>query len=493
MRTHCWLLAVGYLLLATSAWGQEEVSLTPEQETGKKVYDKWCSHCHGASGQGDGPAADYLRPRPRDFTYGLYKIRSTESGQLPTDEDLFKMISEGMPGTGMPDWKEVLTEQERQQVVQYIKTFSRKFARAKEPPKPIKLGKPASASSESIERGKALFRELECFKCHGDEGRADGPSAPELTDDWGFPIRPANLTRKWDFRGGHRPEDIYMRLLGGVAGTPMPSFVDSLDEQKAWDLANYVLSLSPEQQPPLRLVLKAHRMEGDVPEDPEDGAWAEAELSEYPMVGQIILDPRQFTPTVNAVRAQALFNDHELALRLTWDDPTQSLPNEASEIFEDAVAVQFPAQIPIGAKRPYFLMGDPENPVNLWRWGSGQAGGMEYNARGSDQQQQQPVGSQQVKGAIRYRHGQYQLVFKRPLATQDRDQDIQFAPGQFIPMAFYVWDGENHETGIKMALSHWYYLLLPPPIPTKVYVFPVVAIVIFAGFEWWVIRRMKKK
>ena len=291
-----------------------------------------------------------------------------------------------------------------------------------------------------------------------------------------------------------------MRFMGGVAGTPMPSFADSLDEKKAWDLVHYVLSLSPDQPPPLRLVLKAKRLEGEVPSESDDPRWVEAELSEYPLVGQVIQDPRLFSPSVQAVQVQALYNDRDIALRLVWDDPTQSMPDPASEIFEDAVAVQFPVQIPTGAKRPYFLMGDSDNPVNLWRWGSGgqsglpagQAGVVELNANGMDRQQTQIETSQAVKGAVTFRHGQYQLVLKRTLTTGDRDQDLQFAPGQFIPMAFFVWDGENHETGIQMALSHWYYLLLPPPISTTVYVFPVVAVVVVAGIEWWIIRRMKR-
>lgn len=488
-------LAVLFSLLltphASRLSAQEEVSLTPDQEAGKKVYQKRCIHCHGAEGEGNGPAADQLRPRPRNFTYGLYKIRTTATGQLPTDGDLIRTISNGMPGTGMPDWKEVLTEKEIPQVVQYIKTFSRKFARAKEPPAPFKVGKPVPSSPESIARGKEVFRELECFKCHGEEGRSDGVSAPELKDDWDFPIRPANLTRKWNFRGGHRPEDIYLRFNVGVAGTPMPSFADSLNEQKSWDLANYVLSLSPDQPPPLRLALKAKRLEGEAPSEPDDPRWAEAELSEYPLVGQVIQHPRLFIPSVRAVQVQAVYNDREIALRIVWDDPTQSKPDEASETFEDAIAVQFPVQVPSGPKRPYFLMGDSERPVNLWRWGAGHPDVTELSARGSDQLQLQPEASWQAKGAIKYHHGQYRMVFKRALMTEEKDLDIQFVPGQFIPMAFFVWDGANHETGKQMAVSHWHYLLLEPPIPTAVYLYPPLAIVLAAGAQWWFIRRIR--
>jgi cbb3-type cytochrome c oxidase subunit III len=483
---------VGKLFLFATLYCLLAVPAGFSQEAGKKVYEKWCINCHGDEGAGDGPGADFFTPRPRDFTYGLYKIRSTGSGQLPTDADLVNIIRHGMPGTGMPDWDDTLTEEEIQQVVEYIKSFSGKFARAKNPPIEIEMGTPTQSTEESIARGKEVFTELECFKCHGNEGRGDGPSAAELEDDWEYPIWPRNLTRKWEFRGGHRPEDIYRRVMGGAAGTPMPSFVDSLDEEKTWDLVNYVLSLSPEEQPPLRFVLKAKKIDGEIPSEPDDPMWSEAEISEYPLVGQVIQEPRLFTPTVTAVRVQAFYNDETISLRVVWDDPTETEPDPDEEIYEDAIGVQFPVQIPQGSKRPYFLMGDAELPVNLWRWGSEGKEVFEQNAWGMDRLQDQTPSVQLVEGTVKYHNGQYRLVLRRSLMTKEKDLNVQFEPGKFIPMAFFVWDGFNSETGKEMALSQWYYLLLEPPLSTKVYLYPPLAIVLAAGVQWWFIRRIKK-
>jgi DMSO reductase family type II enzyme heme b subunit len=485
------LISTLYSLLSASAFAQEG-GLTPDQEAGKKVYDKWCANCHGREGAGDGPGADFFTPRPRDFTYGLYKIRSTGSGELPTDHDLVRIVTRGMPGTGMPNWDHTLKETEIKQVVQYIKTFSGKFARAEEPPQMIPMGKPPQSTPESIERGKSLFRELECFKCHGEEGRGDGPSAIELEDDWEYPIWPRNLTRNWEFRGGNQPENVFRRVIGGVAGTPMPSFVDSLDEAKAWDLAHYVLSLSPAKRPELRLVLKASRIEGELPGTPDDPLWEDAELSEYPLVGQVIKDPRLFTPTVGAIRVQAVYNDEAIALRLSWDDPTQTEPEPEYEVYEDAVAVQFPVERPAGPKRPYFLMGDDGLPVNLWKWGSEESAVVEQNAWGTGRIEDQPSSEQQLVGEAIYNNGRYQLVLKRSLATADVQGDVQFEPGKFVSMAFFVWDGFNGETGEEMAISTWYYLLLEPPVPAKVYVYPPIAVILAVGVQWWYIRRLRR-
>jgi mono/diheme cytochrome c family protein len=149
---------------------------------GKVVYDKWCAGCHGEKGDGDGDGAREMLPRPRDFTRGVYKIRTTASGEIPTDDDLMHVIAEGMPGTAMPAWKAKLNEQERRDVVAYIKSFSSFFASSQA--KPVQLSKDPGGGDQAIADGKATFTKLECMKCHGPAGRGDGKSAPTLKDDW---------------------------------------------------------------------------------------------------------------------------------------------------------------------------------------------------------------------------------------------------------------------------------------------------------------------
>ena len=298
--TICLLLLIIMLAFSRFAIAQEQKEASKAQgtagvsadiESGKKIYEKRCSYCHGDEGKGDGPAAEFFTPRPRDFTSGLYKYRSTPTGKMPRDEDLLKTIDHGLPGTGMPGWDDVLNEKDRMQVAHYIKTFSRRFARLTESPAAFSVGKKVSSSKESVARGKELYKALECFKCHGDKGRGDGPSAPDLKDDFGFPVQPRNLTRKWYFRGGHEPDDIYLRFNTGLAGTPMPAFDTSLNNEKSWDLANYIVSLSPGKKPDLKFVVKAKRITGELPENPDDPLWEGLELFEFPMVGQVVEDP----------------------------------------------------------------------------------------------------------------------------------------------------------------------------------------------------------
>src|SRR5438105_10506546 len=105
-------------------------SRLPVQDTvkGKVVYEKWCAGCHGETGAGDGPAAAYMLPRPRNFTGAVYKIRTTASGQLPTDADLLRAIDEGLPGSAMPAWKGRLSDAERRAVLGSLETLCSFFA-----------------------------------------------------------------------------------------------------------------------------------------------------------------------------------------------------------------------------------------------------------------------------------------------------------------------------------------------------------------------------
>lgn len=215
---------------------------------GKEVYERRCVGCHGEKGDGKGPAARFFTAaKPRDFTfYGIYKFRSTPTGSLPQDADLFRTITVGIRGTAMPPWFN-LSEADRWDVVHYIKTFTPDFKDY--PPDPsITMPRAPKSSQEMIVRGKQVYDELKCWECHGREGKGDGEKAADLTDDWGDPIQPANFTTGI-FKSGPRPEDMFRTMMTGLNGTPMPSYIDSLTvKEDAWALSYYLLSLSADVQ-----------------------------------------------------------------------------------------------------------------------------------------------------------------------------------------------------------------------------------------------------
>lgn len=213
---------------------------------GKEVYARRCAGCHGAKGDGKGPSAVFLHPKPRDFTTGIFKFRSTAGkDSLPTDADLYLTLTHGLWGTSMPSMQEI-SDRQRGAIVQYLKTFSDRWR--KEP-----VGIPISIPSEvpltvaSIERGKVLFQ-TNCALCHGEQGQADGPLAGPgmLMDDWGELIRPAHLSLPAGMQGGvklgHDGPHLFQTIVGGIGGTPMPPF-DGLKAEEVWDLVHYVQSL----------------------------------------------------------------------------------------------------------------------------------------------------------------------------------------------------------------------------------------------------------
>lgn len=206
---------------------------------GRAVYAEHCVSCHGVRGDGRGEAAAYLDPPPRNFTTGVYKFRSTMSGRLPTDEDLFRTITNGIAGTAM-DRYAALPERDRLALVAYLKSLSSRFAQAG-PGQPIPVPPSRPFSPESSARGRAVYERMQCAACHGAGAHGDGPLAADL------PIRPADLTRP-QLKSGKGPESIYRSVMTGLDGTPMPSFGESLTPEEAWDLALYLHALAGREE-----------------------------------------------------------------------------------------------------------------------------------------------------------------------------------------------------------------------------------------------------
>lgn len=214
---------------------------------GRRIYEQACIHCHGKEGTGKGPVAFFLGrdtgPHPRDFTLGPYKFRSTESGELPLDEDLFRTITRGIVGY-MPGFVG-LDASDRWKLVFYIKSLAPEdFQDAR--PEPIKVvGSPVPLTAMSVQRGYDLYQAAGCWECHGGSGKGDGEKAPELTDDSNMPLPPADLTMPNSFKAGSQPEDLYRTILTGLDGGAMPSH-DRFKghEEDVWDLVNYIRSLA---------------------------------------------------------------------------------------------------------------------------------------------------------------------------------------------------------------------------------------------------------
>jgi mono/diheme cytochrome c family protein len=229
--------------------------LTGRAEQGKPLYRRYCIGCHGPRGDGTGENAPYIDPKPRNFTQATFKCRSTPTGTLPTDEDLYNSVGRGFDNSNMPSWAP-LTDQERINLVAFIKTFSPRWKTDKAGT-PINIPNEPPVTVQSIQHGHDLFQKLECWKCHGPEGRGDGPSAATLMDSNDQPIRPYNFAEGSRFKCGGTNQDIYRIFITGVDGTPMPSFADVIQPDDAWDLVHFLRTLQVNREGPERALLKS--------------------------------------------------------------------------------------------------------------------------------------------------------------------------------------------------------------------------------------------
>jgi len=239
--------AVILILVVPTVGAATTYEATPKLlKQGQKLYSQYCTECHGEDGKGLGPAAKSLGLVCRDFTQAVFEFRTTPSGYLPTDDDLYRTITKGIrlsmePAKNMRPFKD-LSSKKRWALVHYIKTFSPRWNDPDERAEPITIPEPPPATRDAIDRGKELWQKVQCWHCHGPEGRGDGPSAPGLKDYRGYPSPPADLTQPELIEGGSTPTDIYRTFTTGINGTPMPSFGDSLDDRQRWDLVYFVLT-----------------------------------------------------------------------------------------------------------------------------------------------------------------------------------------------------------------------------------------------------------
>lgn len=425
------------------------------EDKGKKLYDDWCAQCHGYKGDGKGYAADFTFPKPRDFVNGIYKFRSTPSGSPPTDNDIIRSIRTGNPGTSMPPWKR-FSDDEVKSLVDYLKKFSPENFES--PEKPIKIGQAPRATAELIEKGKRLFEEAKCWECHGKSGRGDGVKGwqEKFKDEWHDRIYPANYSHPWELRNGSDVEDLYRTITVGIEGTPMASYQDALKDDERWAIAHFVKSLQVKRR--LGIALRMMKM-NSIPSLTDHPIWGETDYLDLPMGGQILFNPRYFTPTITNVRVRGVYTNSEIAIMLEWVDKK---PNKGDDgMPPDAAHMQFPQKIQEGAEKPYFYMGDNRRAVNIWQWKASEDSAKEYIAKGPEVVTEQE--RQDVRATATYTDGLYRVIFKRPLNTGD-SEDTVFEVGRFIPFTVTLYDGRNKEEGNKGVISAWYYLMLEPPM-----------------------------
>jgi len=442
-------LLIGWVVGASRAQASDRPA--PDRAAGRAAYEQQCARCHGETGKGDGVDATRFYPRPRDLAMGVYKFRSTASGTPPTDEDLFDTITNGLPGSNMPDWHQ-LSEATRWQLVYYLKSLSPVFEQSQ--PEPIQTAADPGSGGADLAKGKVVFDQLKCAACHGAPGRGDGASAAGLVDDWGMPIRPANLTQGWSYRGGSDPRAIMLRMLAGIDGTGMPSYAGAVSPEDAWHLAYYVASL---QEPAhWNLIGRAELLDGPLPESPDDPRWERAEPTDVRLRNAVEATGEwAHPPTIRAVSFRALCNREAVAFHIWWDDPTQDP--------QDALAIVLRTAPANGGPSPGQASSQGD-VVSLQAWPYDGAAALDFcywspNAAMVETvataYEQLTVPQRAVAGlssAVRYVQGRWHLIVQRPLEPEQPAGAASMAHGTLVPVAFVAWDGGNPPA---RAISPW--------------------------------------
>jgi cytochrome c len=482
---------------------------------GQKIYEQRCAPCHGLDGKGEGEAAYLLYPKPRDFVSARYRMVSTWE-RIPTDEDLYFVISRGIPGSAMPSWSH-LNEEDRWALVHSIKDLAKE-------PFPGSNGESESENLRLIEvptrptynaaaeaRATKMFGEA-CAPCHGPTGRGDG--VQEQIDDEGYPTRPRDLTQGI-FKGGADNEQIYRRIVAGMPGSPMP-MSDWAQGDDAWHLTQFIMSMSSDEQRE-RVEMKkfrilAQRVE-QIPEHPDAGVWRDAPAVNLHMMP---LWWRNDRPEI--LNVKAVHDGEELALRLMWEDESHDHTAIRPQDFRDAAAVEFA----LTDDPPFFGMGEKGQFVNLWMWKSERQADLEsafqdidqiypnigidsypnlvrsaleqptrhaltlesnpdfitgwgagnivsnptrksasedLSAQGFGTLKAHPVTDQNVDAKGVYDVGTYRVVLRRSFRGSGK-YGVDLSPGQTVPMAFAVWNGSAGDRDGKKSVTIWQDLVI---------------------------------
>lgn len=386
-------------------------------EKGKEVYQRiGCPACHGELGRGDGTSAPTLKDdwgnaiRPADLT-----MRWTFRGG-PTREDIYRTFTTGLNGTPMPAFAESLTDQERWQLVDYIASLDVRDA----PGYSNLLQAQWSADELDLAQGKALFANAPAafFPIVGqvtEPGRAFHPSASAVT-----------------VRAVYNAKEIAFLL----------SWHDMHSDAAGHNAPDLVVPPEEDQGEPATTAPAAGSEKGE-------GFWGEEAAPAKPATAPAAAPP-----------AGAAAGEDFWGAEGGGAAPAAAAGAE----FSDAVAIQLPAQMPTGNRKPYFLFGDAQNPVDVWFEDLATKTVQRYSGAGS--KNLTAVEGEDVTSVASYDHGEWSVIMKRALRGAG---SVTFAEEQYVPIAFSVWDGLQRERGNKRGLTQWQYLYtMPQRVPSPV-------------------------
>jgi len=447
---------------------------------GKINYFKYCVHCHGNEGKADGRASKYINPQPRELSQGVFKFHSTNTNALPLDEDIVRTIKGGIPGTAMPAWDGILSDETIDSLVVYIKTFSDRFG-MELPKRKILIGMEPPFDDLSIAHGKKIYKELHCGRCHGENGEKEGRLSKILKSFQGTTWFVYDLSRTAYYKRGSSGIDIYRTLTTGLDGSPMNAY-DYISDFERWNLVHYLQSFHPAKRKKTFSIIRkitSKSIDKPITMTLDESIWEKA------LETQINLWPlRARKNPFNKLLIRSIYNKDKIAIKIKWKDSTaDSIINNN---YVDQIAIQFAVDSSEIQDSPFYGMGEKGKMVNIWHWKAdvrqkifksnrlkekslveipNSMKGMfvnpftessveEINSKGIGSLIVQPLTDQMLEGRGYWRNGHWNVVFIRSLKALNK-WDIDFSDKSQVVLAFALWDGNKKEMNSNKMVSFW--------------------------------------
>jgi len=453
---------------------------------GKANYFKYCVHCHGNEGKGDGRASKYINPQPRELSQGIFKFHSTKNNALPLDEDIVRTIKLGVSGTAMPAWGGILSDEVIDSLVAYIKTFSYRFG-MELPKRKIIIGVEPPFDDLSIEHGKKIYKELHCGKCHGESGEKEGELSKLLKSFQGAKWFVYDLSRTSYYKGGSSGDEIYRTLTTGLDGSPMNAY-DYISDFERWNLVHYLQSLHHAKRKRTfsnTRKIKSKFIDNPITIDLDESFWEKAletRINIWPL--------RARKNPFKELLIRSVYSKEKIGIKLKWKDLTAD--GILNNHYVDQAAIQFAVNFSEIQNSPFYGMGEKGKMVNIWHWKADvrqkifkskklrkkgaveipdsmkgmfvnpftESSVEEMNSNGVGSLTVQPLSDQKLEGKGYWNNGYWNVVFIRNLKALNK-WDIDFSGKDQVVLAFAVWDGKKKDMNSKKLVSFWNVLKFP--------------------------------
>ena len=233
------------------------------------------------------------------------------------------------------------------------------------------------------------------------------------------------------------------------------------------------------------MIIRARLVEGPLPTEPEDAAWAKVSPMTLPLSGQVITRPVWPEPTARALTVRSLHNGTEIAFLLEWQDNTKN-DRLTPGTFRDGVAIG----LPLGDAPAFFCMGQLDHYINIWHWKADWQADIDRRAAKTSEKARDGVRTFEViprrassvedligggfstlttkekqgrvQGKAVWKDGVWHVVMRRPLASEEQENEAKLIPGRVQTVSFAVWNGENKERNGQKAVAPWFQLIIDP-------------------------------